>query len=309
MECPSENKQFLSVFFSNLKEAVKEKFEDEEFDPTGIICDEASCNWQAMQEIFRRDLVERSKSCDFHYNQSINRTKGKITTGDDDKEIFKTLATDLMEAITSPQYEKTKDALQMFIGTNENLTFLNNWLTWWNKRRAHWCYAFRPDHFAPGANLAEEERIEVGLQQVPNCSCPFKTKNPSKICMHIVFALLRYFDVDENSMLLHQLAYTKSEFNKLKNSLVEIRTNNESLEQSWILSRKEKLPGKIPNCSGCKAKSIMPGDLHIYVKGKIVLKNNIQKDVTFRFCPDSKCLKNILTWSNLKPFTCAFVDF
>ncbi|CAC5378629.1 unnamed protein product [Mytilus coruscus] len=116
MECPSENKQFLSVFFSNLKEAIKEKFEDEEFDPTGIICDEASCNWQAMQEIFGRDLVERSKSCDFHYKQRINRTKGKITSGDDDKEIFK---------------------------------------TWWNKRRAHWCYAFRPDHFAPGANLAE----------------------------------------------------------------------------------------------------------------------------------------------------------
>ncbi|CAC5403292.1 unnamed protein product [Mytilus coruscus] len=126
--------------------------------------------------------------------------------------------------------------------------------------------------------------------------------------LNIVFALLRYFDVDENSMLLHQLAYTNSEFNKLKNSLVEIRTNNESLEQSWILSRKEKLPGKIPNCSGCKTKSILPGDLHIYVKGKIVLKNNIQKDATFRFCPDSKCLKNIPTWGNLKPFTCAFVD-
>ncbi|CAC5378631.1 unnamed protein product [Mytilus coruscus] len=100
----------------SLDKAIKEKFEDEEFDPTGIICDEASCNWQAMQEIFGRDLVERSKSCDFHYKQRINRTKGKITSGDDDKEIFK---------------------------------------TWWNKRRAHWCYAFRPDHFAPGANLAE----------------------------------------------------------------------------------------------------------------------------------------------------------
>ncbi|CAC5385207.1 unnamed protein product [Mytilus coruscus] len=119
----------------------------------------------------------------------------------------------------------------------------------------------------------KEERTEVSLQQVPNCSCPFKTKNPSKICMHIVFALLRYFDVDEISMLLHQLAYTNSEVNKLKNSLVEIRTNNESLEQSWILSRKEKLPGKIPNCSGCKTKSILPGDLHICVKRK----NSIEK--------------------------------
>ncbi|CAC5374613.1 unnamed protein product [Mytilus coruscus] len=40
-------------------DTIKEKFEDEEFDSTGIICDEASCNWQAMLEIFGRDLVER----------------------------------------------------------------------------------------------------------------------------------------------------------------------------------------------------------------------------------------------------------
>ena len=43
----------------------------------------------------------------------------------------------------------------MFIGTNEKLFHLTNWLSWWDKRRAHWAKAFLPDHFSPGANLAE----------------------------------------------------------------------------------------------------------------------------------------------------------
>ena len=114
------------------------------FDPAGVILDERGCNWNALKEIYGKDVITRCTSCEFHFKYSVNRRLNKTVFSEDklaDRSC--SLLKRVLEAQTEVQFEDTRTESRAFIDEKEKWQPLSNWLAWWATRKGHIFSAFK----------------------------------------------------------------------------------------------------------------------------------------------------------------------
>ena len=106
MECERETRENLVLFWTLFNEAMKEASKDDTkfFNPCGFICDEAGANWKSLEEVYGRNVLERTKGCEFHFMQSVHRHANKLTSRKS-KHKFKKLANALREVATPAAFQ------------------------------------------------------------------------------------------------------------------------------------------------------------------------------------------------------------
>ena len=67
LNCGEENKENAEIFWRCWEKALCGKNESISFKPTGIIIDEQSSNWKAVENLYGKELLHRCYSCKFHF--------------------------------------------------------------------------------------------------------------------------------------------------------------------------------------------------------------------------------------------------
>ena len=133
-----------------LGEVTKKK--DYKFNPKHFIVDEAGANFNGIQEIFGEEGVMKTKSCKFHFQQSMQRMLMKFTP---DLLIlrneFEGVMTKLMNVSTIKEYKDLKFRLEQVAAV---LPCLQPHLDWWFDRRYNLFPIFNGYCISSG-NLAE----------------------------------------------------------------------------------------------------------------------------------------------------------
>ena len=153
MECPSESKEGIGLFWSYLNAALKQCTGDNEyvFKPHMYVFDEGGGFWASLRDTLGPDEVDRAVSCEHHWGFSVDRNAKKLL-GDDDKEEHRFLCNAVLKSSTKNMYEKAKVQLETFIDKHP---FLKEWWKWWEARKSHVFRAFKPGFNTPKSNLAE----------------------------------------------------------------------------------------------------------------------------------------------------------
>ena len=152
LECPSENSQWITMFWSLFIEGYQEvNGKGSSFEPKGWISDMAGANMEGLRKVFGEEVLSKIKGCEWHYKDGVNKRAKQLR---DCGGTFKKLAHALLEAETKEGYERAKQILETFISAEKSRAPLQNWLKWWDERRY---FAFRAfsDPSAPRSNLAE----------------------------------------------------------------------------------------------------------------------------------------------------------
>ena len=156
MECESESKEMMVIFWSLLNE-VLEKFtgrKDYKFNPIGWIVDEHGGNWASIRTVYGEEAVKRTASCEFHFKQSVLRQSKHLTSSKSQTE-FKIIAGKLLSSVTEVSFYQAYDELKGFINKEpRQRAFLKSWLEWWHERRQHFARAFKPIS-ASSVNMSE----------------------------------------------------------------------------------------------------------------------------------------------------------
>ena len=125
------------------------------FIPAGLMLDEKSSNWNAIEHAFGCKFMERCISCEFHFKQSINRKmKDSMFTNSEDREKFRNLTRKILEVQTEIQFKTAVTNLESFITEKKERNLLSEWFKWWLARKEHIFRAFK-DRECPKSNLSE----------------------------------------------------------------------------------------------------------------------------------------------------------
>ena len=144
MDCEYENKDNCELFCRTWNDALADLQAGITFDPAGVILDERGCNWNALKEIYGKDVITRCNSCEFHFKYSVNRRLNKTVFSEDklaDRSC--SLLKRVLEAQTEVQFEDTRTESRAFIDEKEKWQPLSNWLAWWATRKGHIFSAFK----------------------------------------------------------------------------------------------------------------------------------------------------------------------
>ena len=155
METENENSLSIELFWSYFNDILRKEsgLKDYVFNPRGWITDMAGCNIEGLKRVFGPNVVERVKTCEFHFKQCRNRQARKFD--EETRKKFKKLSEALLEAQNPTSYEKAKENLDNFIAEEPERMRLTTWLGWWNKRRSFIFPAFQCTKGGPKMNLAE----------------------------------------------------------------------------------------------------------------------------------------------------------
>ncbi|CAB4027945.1 Hypothetical predicted protein [Paramuricea clavata] len=144
MECPTESKENIGMFWDCLNTALQQ-FTGElylyVFDGGGA----------SLQEQLGTEEINRAVSCERHWGFSVDRNAKKLI-GEDLRKKYRFLSDSVLKASTKNMYDKAKAALEKFIDNNP---FLNNWWKCWEARRSHVFRAFKRGFNVAKSNLAE----------------------------------------------------------------------------------------------------------------------------------------------------------
>ncbi|CAH3163101.1 unnamed protein product [Porites lobata] len=153
MECLSESKENVGLFWSFLNSALKQYTGNNEyvFKPHLYVFDEGGGFWASLQDNLGPEEVQRAVSCERHWWFSVDRNANKLI-GEDVKEEYKFLCSTVLKSSTRNMYDKAKVELEKFIDKHP---FLSNWWKWWDARRSHVFRAFKPGFNVAKSNLAE----------------------------------------------------------------------------------------------------------------------------------------------------------
>ena len=125
------------------------------FSPASLMLNEKGSNWNAIKNFFRCEFMERYVSCEFHFKQSVNRKmKDSMFTNSEDREKFRNLTRNMLEAQTEMQFKTAVTNLEPFITEKKERNLLSEWLKWWLPRKEHIFRAFK-DRECPESNLSE----------------------------------------------------------------------------------------------------------------------------------------------------------
>ena len=155
MECEAEDSLSVEHFWKCFNEVLQKVSgkKDYLFNPCGWITDMAGANMEGLKRVFGAAVLERVRTCEFHFKECRNRQSRKFNH--EVRGRFKTLCNSLLEAQSTTAYEKAKDDLDNFIAESPERSSLKSWLEWWNKRRAFIFPAFQHVSEGPKMNLAE----------------------------------------------------------------------------------------------------------------------------------------------------------
>ena len=155
METENENSLSIELFWSYFNDILRKEsgLKNYVFNPRGWITDMAGCNIEGLKKVFGPDVVQRVKTCEFHFKQCRNRQARKFD--EETRKKFKKLSEALLEAQNPTSYEKAKENLDNFIAEEPEWMRLTTWLGWWNKRRSFIFPAFQCTKVGPTMNLAE----------------------------------------------------------------------------------------------------------------------------------------------------------
>ena len=153
MEAESENSLSMNIFWEVLNEAIQEYSNDpnRKFKPFGYMMDEAGAFWSSISCVQGVEDLQRSVSCEKHFDFTVARHK-KTLVGEDTKKEFEFLCESVSKAETPLVYERAAERMVQFIATH---THLHSWWDWWQKRQGHVFRAFKPLHNVPKTNHAE----------------------------------------------------------------------------------------------------------------------------------------------------------
>ena len=153
MECLSESKENVGLFWSFLNSALKQYTGNNEyvFKPHLYVFDEGGGFWASVQDNLGPEEVQRAVSCEHHWGFSVERNANKLI-GEDVKEEYKFLCSTVLKSSTRNMYDKAKVELEKFIDKHP---FLSNWWKWWDARRSHVFRAFKPGFNVAKSNFAE----------------------------------------------------------------------------------------------------------------------------------------------------------
>ena len=155
MECEAEDSLSVEYFWTLFNEVLQKESgkKDYLFNPCGWITDMAGANMEGLKRVFGSAVLERIKTCEFHFKECRNRQSRKFNQ--EVRGRFKILCNSLLEARSVTAYEKAIEDLNNFIAESPERSSLKSWLEWWNKRRAFIFPAFQVVSEGPKMNLAE----------------------------------------------------------------------------------------------------------------------------------------------------------
>ena len=105
MNCKHEDSNYVAKFWRTFSEAFKKANGTEKcFSSTSWLSDMASAIFNGLSTIYGEEVLEREKSCEFHFKQAVKR---KIRGFDGDKDQFKKLAYGLLYATAPEAYENS----------------------------------------------------------------------------------------------------------------------------------------------------------------------------------------------------------
>lgn len=112
METKNENSLSIELFWSYFNRILKKesRLKDYVFNPHDWITDMAGCN---IQGVLGPDVLQRVKTCEFHFKQCRNRQACKFD--EETRKKFKKLSEALLEAQNPTSYEKAKENVDNFI--------------------------------------------------------------------------------------------------------------------------------------------------------------------------------------------------
>ncbi|KAL9976523.1 hypothetical protein ACROYT_G013837 [Oculina patagonica] len=116
MECPSESKANVGLFWSHLNKALQEFTGDNHytFKPHLHVFDEVGGFWASLQETMGADEVTRAVSCERHWGISVEHNAKKLV-GEDVQKEYLFLCDAVLKATTVNMYEKAREQLVSFI--------------------------------------------------------------------------------------------------------------------------------------------------------------------------------------------------
>jgi hypothetical protein len=149
MICERENTESLNIFWNLFQKMLKEVsgINTYAFNPKGFICDENAANFKAIEQCFGQEGLEKTKTCEFHYLQSVHRHSRMVANSD----LLIKLGNEVLKALTITSFLDSQKKLESFVANNPVLI---HWLNWWMDRKRHVFRAFK-DCDTPSSNLAE----------------------------------------------------------------------------------------------------------------------------------------------------------
>ena len=135
MEVQGETSDSVALFWENLNAVLREVKGDESiyFNPSMFITDEAGANFNGIYKVFGQQGVDKSRTCQFHFKQCLNRmlTKFPVKLGELKSE-FEELMLQLLTVTTLTQYHELKSRILQICAV---LPSLEHGVNWWFARR------------------------------------------------------------------------------------------------------------------------------------------------------------------------------
>ena len=114
-EVKGETSQSCAIFWKCLNSMLQDVTNNPntKFNPCFFICDEAGANFNGIQEVFGDEGVRKTKSCQFHFKQSLQRMLRRFPAelGELRSE-FEELMTTLLNVVTLKEYRELKYRIQ-----------------------------------------------------------------------------------------------------------------------------------------------------------------------------------------------------
>ena len=145
------------------------------FNPQGIMCNEAGCNFNAIESVYGKEFLGRTVTCQFHFK---NCTKNQMKNIDiHEQQTFKELCGKLCYTYTKHEYKNVSNALENLSQQND----IENWWSWWAVRWFHIVPAFCGFNIS-GLNLAKTGNLTIKTR----CLMPLTVVAWREICLMIL---------------------------------------------------------------------------------------------------------------------------
>ena len=129
------------------------------FNPIGWCTDMAGSNLSAIRKVFGDSAVNRIKTCEFHFKESVDLRCRKLSN--DKAKQFKDTTIKLLECESPECYDDLKEQLLKFMSGETEESQLKSWFKWWDSRRGFIFRAFAPS----GPRMNQAESIHGGWAQ------------------------------------------------------------------------------------------------------------------------------------------------
>ena len=154
MKTKGETSETTSIFWNLLNEMIREVANDplQYFNPYMFITDEAGANHNGILSVYGQSGVMKSRICQFHFKQSLNRMLQKFPpTLNEIKAEFEEIMLQLLNVPTISQFQELKTRAVQISGL---VPAIKSGLQWWLARRYNIFPVFR-GYCLSSVNMAE----------------------------------------------------------------------------------------------------------------------------------------------------------